>query len=167
MVTITTDAYITSTQVCELLKKLATTTALPITLVLDNARYQRCKLVMDLAETLGIELLFLPPYSPNLNLIERLWKLVKKECLDSKYYKNFSEFSGAISCFLTTMHISHRKQLDSLLTLKFQLFTEEQIKNASASGKITRAILDPLKKDKTGMVVVDNTTCAAEMDKAA
>ena len=52
LVTITNDAYITSTQVCELLKKLATTTALPITLVLDNARYQRCKLVMDLAETL-------------------------------------------------------------------------------------------------------------------
>ena len=167
LVTITNDAYITSTQVCELLKKLATTTALPITLVLDNARYQRCKLVMDLAETMGIELLFLPPYSPNLNLIERLWKLVKNECLYSKYYKNFSEFSGAISYFLTTKHISHRKQLDSLLTLKFQLFTEEQIKQASASGKITRVRLNPLKKDKTGIVVIDKTTCVDEMSKAA
>jgi transposase len=45
---------------------------IPITLFLDNARYQRCKLVMAKAIELNIELCFLPPYSPNLNLIERL-----------------------------------------------------------------------------------------------
>jgi hypothetical protein len=49
-----------------------------ITLVLDNARYQKCKLVGALAESLQIELLYLPSYSPNLNLTERLWKFVKK-----------------------------------------------------------------------------------------
>lgn len=129
--TITNDAYITSIQVCELLEKLAANTTLPITLVLDNARYQRCRLVMDLAAKLGIELLFLPSYSPNLNLIERLWKLTKKECLYSKYYKNFNDFSGAISGFLTNMHLTHQKKLNSLLTLKFQLFTAEQIKQAA------------------------------------
>ena len=64
---ITNDSYITSIQVCELLKKLASNTTLPITLVLDNARYQRCKLVMEFAKKLEIELLFLPPYSPNLS----------------------------------------------------------------------------------------------------
>ena len=128
---ITNDSYITSIQVCELLKKITNTTTLPITLVLENARYQRCRLVMDLAEKLGIELLFLPPYSPNLNLIERLWKLTKNECLYSKYYNNFKEFSGTIGHFLATMGSTHKKQLDSLLTLKFQLFTEEQIKKAA------------------------------------
>jgi transposase len=48
-------------------------------LVLGNARYQKCALVQTLAAALGIELLYLPSYSPNLNLIERLWKFVKKE----------------------------------------------------------------------------------------
>lgn len=124
---VTNDSYITSIQVCELLKKLAESTTLPITIVLDNARYQKCALVMELAKKLGIELLWLPSYSPNLNLIERLWKLTKKECLNSKYYNNFALFSGAISTFLTTMGSTHQKQLDSLLTLKFQLFTEEQV----------------------------------------
>lgn len=124
---VTNDSYITSIQVCELLKKIAESATLPITIVLDNARYQRCRMVMDLAQKLGIELLFLPPYSPNLNLIERLWKLTKKECLNSKYYSNFALFSGAITAFLTNMASTHKKQLDSLLTLKFQLFTEEQV----------------------------------------
>jgi transposase len=128
---ITNNSYITSIQVCELLKKLAENTMLPITIVLDNARYQRCQLVMGLAQKLGIELLFLPPYSPNLNLIERLWKFTKKECLNSKYYNNFFVFSEAILSFLTIIHITRKKELDSLLTLKFQIFTKEQVQQAA------------------------------------
>lgn len=127
---VTNDSYITSIQVCELLRKLANNATLPITLVLDNARYQRCRMVIELAQQLGIELLFLPPYSPNLNLIERLWKLTKKECLNSKYYPNFSLFCGAISTFLSTMEKTHKKQLDSLMTLQFKLFTEEEIQKS-------------------------------------
>jgi len=50
---------------------------MPITFILDNARYQRCTTVNTLAAQLNLELIFLPPYSPNLNLIERLWKFVK------------------------------------------------------------------------------------------
>ena len=57
--------------------------------------------------------------------------MTKNECLYSKYYNNFKEFSGAISHFLSTMGSTHQKQLDSLLTLKFQLFTEEQINKAA------------------------------------
>lgn len=60
----------------------------PITLVLDNARYQRCDLVQTLARSLRIELLYLPSYSPNLNLIERLWRFVKKECLAARCLEN-------------------------------------------------------------------------------
>jgi len=97
-------------------------------LVLDNARYQRCRLVIDLAKKLGIELLFLPPYSPNLNLIERVWKLVKKECLYSKYYENFPLFRQTIQNFIDTMAQVQQKKLNSLLTLNFQTFTEEQFK---------------------------------------
>ena len=67
------DGYITATTVCELLRKLSVQYAgLPIVIVLDNARYQHCNLVKELAKELGITLEFLPSYSPNLNLIERL-----------------------------------------------------------------------------------------------
>ena len=130
LITVTNDTYITSVQVCELLREIAKNATLPITLVLDNARYQRCHLVMTLAKELGIELLFLPPYSPNLNLIERLWKLVKKECLYSVYYENFASFRGAIQTFLTPNSM-HQEKLESLLTLNFQFFTQEQFKNAA------------------------------------
>lgn len=130
LTTITNFSYITSIQVCELLKKLKDSTTLPITIVLDNARYQRCHLVMELAKELGIELLFLPAYSPNLNLIERLWKFTKKHCLNSKYYSNFPLFHEAINTFLGTMHQSHHKELQTLLALNFQLFDKDQVAKA-------------------------------------
>ena len=85
VITVTNFTYINAESVCQLLRKLsALGLQVPITLVLDNARYQRCALVQSVADTLGIELLYLPAYSPNLNLIERLWKFVKKQCLYSK-----------------------------------------------------------------------------------
>ena len=84
LITVTNDTYINAQSVCELLYKLAALGLnMPITLVLDNARYQKCALVMEVAQTLDIELLYLTTYSPNLNLIERLWKFVKKQCLYS------------------------------------------------------------------------------------
>lgn len=131
LVTVTNDTYITSIQVCELMRMLAKRSTIPITIVLDNARYQRCKLVMNLAEELHIELLFLPPYSPNLNLIERVWKFVKKQRLTSLYYPDFASFRGAISSFVSQMHKTHKNELHSLLTLNFQLFDQNQVKKAA------------------------------------
>ena len=120
---IANDTYINAESVCELLRKIALLNLrVPITLVLDNARYQKCKMVYALATRLNIELLFLPAYSPNLNLIERLWKFVKKQALYSKYYSDFSHFRGAITDCLTQTHTTHRNELDRLLTLNFQAF---------------------------------------------
>ena len=65
--------------------------------------------------------------SPNLNLIERLWKFVKKKCLYAKYYEDFPTFSSAISGCLNNAHLQHKKELDSLLTLRFQHFDQAQI----------------------------------------
>ena len=128
VILVTNDPYITATQVCELLQKLANLgLKIPLTLVLDNARYQKCQVVQNLADSLGIELLYLPPYSPNLNLIERLWKFVKKKCLYAKYYEDFFQFSSAISGCLNEAHLKHKKELDSLLTLQFQKFNKAQI----------------------------------------
>ncbi len=127
LVTVTNDSYINAQSVCELLRKIAAAhEEIPITLILDNARYQKCKIVWALAESLKIELLYLPSYSPNLNLIERLWKFVKKQVLYSKYYADFTSFSGAITDCLAQTHAQHKPALDSLLTLRFQTLQEPQ-----------------------------------------
>jgi transposase len=120
--------YITSDTVCELLRLLAGAhPGVPLTIVLDNARYQRCALVQSLAQRLGMELLFLPPYSPNLNLIERFWKFVKKQCLYSKYYADHLAFQQAIIECIEQAPDKHQEALTSLLTLKFQSFKAVQV----------------------------------------
>ena len=121
LITVTNDAYINADSVCKLLEKIAVLALeVPITLVLDNARYQRCEAVTKYANSLNIELLFLPSYSPNLNLIERLWKFVKKKCLYSKYYDTFPAFKAAISECLNKIGIDYKEDLAGLMTLKFQ-----------------------------------------------
>ena len=127
LITVTNDTYINAQSVCELLHKLAALKLdVPITLILDNARYQKCALVLATAASLKIELCFLPAYSPNLNLIERLWKFVKKQCLYSKYYSDFAAFRSAIVDCLSQTHSTHKSALDTLLTLIFQLFQKAQ-----------------------------------------
>ncbi len=96
----------------------------PIYIVLDNARYQHCQLVRYIAWQFGIKLLFLPPYSPNLNIIERLWKFVKKKCLYAKYYDSFDKFQNAIFDTMKKVNsdVEYIKELQTLMKLKFQLF---------------------------------------------
>ena len=72
-----------------------------ICIILDNARYQRSNLVKTTAKFFNIDLLFLPPYSPNLNLIERLWRYFKKEVMKNKYYPDYSTFESAVETFFT------------------------------------------------------------------
>ena len=123
----TNDTYITAESLCALLHKLAALNlAVPITLFLDNARYQKCALVQAVAASLTIELCYLPAYSPNLNLIERVWKFVKKQSLYSKYYTDFAAFKTAIETCLREMPTTHQAALDSLLTLRFQRFEKAQ-----------------------------------------
>ena len=126
LVTITNLTYITSETVCQLLTTLASQNpGIPITLVLDNARYQRCRLVQELAASLEIELLFLPSYSPNLNLIERLWKFVKKRSLHGKYYATFTDFQTSIQECLAKISTEYRAEIETLITRNFQMFDKE------------------------------------------
>ena len=124
MITVTNHSYINAESVCLLLRAVAdaATPGIPITLVLDNARYQKCALVDTLAKQLGIDLLYLPSYSPNLNLIERVWKFVKAKCLRTKYYDNYDKFNAAIQQCLDDLPSKHKAAMDTLLTHNFQTF---------------------------------------------
>ncbi len=121
-------SYINADSVCALLRQVAAAgLPRPITLVLDNARYQRCALVQALARSLRIELLFLPSYSPNLNLIERLWKFVKKECLASHRLPDYETFTQAIDGCLNDLQTKYKGQMTTLLTLNFQTYEDEPV----------------------------------------
>jgi transposase len=124
-------AYINAESVGDLLRQLAAAgLPRPITLVLDNARYQRCAVVQALARSLKIELLFLPSYSPNLNLIERVWKFVKKQSLSTRVLSSYAEFTAAIDDCLSKLSTTHKAQMDTLLTLEFQTFEDVPVLTA-------------------------------------
>jgi transposase len=123
LVAVTNTTVVNTETMCELLRKLAALKLTgPITLVLDNARYQRNAVVMALAEQLQIELLFLPSYSPNLNLIERLWKFIKRRSLYGRYHPTFADFRTAIEEVLANIPTTHATDLASLMSLNFQQF---------------------------------------------
>jgi transposase len=88
----------------------------------DNAKYYVSKLVKAyLAENPRIQLIHLPPYSPNLNLIERLWKYLRKTVIHPHYYEKFEQFSAAIQDFFD--NIKDRKDhLATFIGCKFRLF---------------------------------------------
>jgi transposase len=126
IISVCNTTYINHLSVIELLEKIRdrhNDSVIPISVFLDNAKYQACKAVTEKAVSLNIELMFLPSYSPNLNLIERLWKKKKKDCLNCKYYSKFCEFKDAIDSSLNKIITGQaKKDMDSLLALNFQLF---------------------------------------------
>ena len=69
-------------------------------------------------------LLFLPSYSPNLNLIERLWRFIKRRALYGRYHPKFAEFQAAIQETLDGLPTTHADKLETLMTLNFQQFED-------------------------------------------
>jgi len=93
-----------------------------IYLILDNAGYYKGEKIREYLKTSRIKLVFLPPYAPNLNLIERLWKFFKKKVLYNQYYKTFSEFRDSCLNFFKKSNLKKfKKELSSLLTDHFQI----------------------------------------------
>ena len=120
LLTVTTHTYVNALTVCDLLRIVAAANVgRPITLVLDNAAYQKCTVVTALAASLGIELLYLPSYSPNLNLIERVWKYVKKQ-LRASNGTDYAAFTDTIDRVLSELPTTRKPDMDTLLTHTFQ-----------------------------------------------
>lgn len=125
LISVTNTTVVNTETMCQLLRKIAASGLTgPITLVLDNARYQRNATVQALASQLGITLMYLPSYSPNLNLIERLWKFIKRRAVYGRYHPTFADFQAAIQQTLDGLPTTHAEQLKTLMTLKFQTFED-------------------------------------------
>ena len=123
LLAVTNTTVVNTETMCELLRKLAAQgLSGPVTVVLDNARYQRNAVVQVLAASLGIELLYLPSDSPNLNVSERLWRFVKRAALYGRYHATFADFQAAIRDTLSQVSTKHKDKLASLMTLNFQVF---------------------------------------------
>jgi transposase len=125
LISITNTTVVNTETMCELLRTVAARGLIgPVTMVLDNARYQRNAVVQGLAAELGIELLFLPSYSPNLNVIERLWRFMKRTAAYSRYHPTFADFQAAVQDVLDRVSTTHASKLASLMTLNFQEFDD-------------------------------------------
>lgn len=131
-----------------MLKLKASEQALPITVVLDNARYQMCQLVFGLAKALDIELLYLPSYSPHLNLIERLWKFVRNQCLYSKYYAEFDDFKVAIETCIEQEQAQKRRSSYRAAS-KWFLIAEAKEARAEPDTEISGFIAKPIDRFKS------------------
>lgn len=123
LISVTNTTVVNTETMCELLHKIAALGLKgPVTLVLDNARHQRNAAVMALADSLGITLLFLPSYSPNLNLIERLWRFLKRRSVHGRYHPTFADFRAAIEDTIAGLSTTHADELATLMTFNFQRF---------------------------------------------
>lgn len=97
-----------------------------IYIISDNARYYHNKELKLWAEGTKIKQIFLPPYSQNLNLIELLWRFLRKKVINTGFYRTKEEFKIAIRRFFDNI-ADFREELESLLTLKFRLFNSQTV----------------------------------------
>ena len=89
--------------------------------ICDNAPYYHSKIIKEwLVQNPWCKVIYLPPYAPNLNLIERLWKYLRKQVTSYNFYEHFAEFRQAILDFFKNIK-EHKQALESLLTLNFHI----------------------------------------------
>lgn len=97
-----------------------------IYIIHDNARYNHSKRLREYLKTSRIKMIPLPSYSPNLNLIERLWGFMKRQVLYNRYYEQFDDFRDAIMDFFEKWIPKHKDIVSSLMTENFHLFVVNQ-----------------------------------------
>jgi len=89
--------------------------------IVDNAKYFKNEDVRQFLETSRIKLIYLPTYSPNLNLMERLWKFMRKKVMNNKFYKTVKNFRDAIFNFFDTLP-DIQEELAQFIGKKMHLF---------------------------------------------
>ena len=89
-------------------------------MVCDNARYYKNKELRAWLADKPIVQVFLPPYSPNLNLIEQLWKFLRQKIINTTFYRTKGEFRHAVHDFFTRL-TEYGPELASLLTRKYHV----------------------------------------------
>jgi len=94
-----------------------------IVIFLDNAMYNHARYTTTFVEWYNITLIFLPPYCPNVALIERLWKFSKKELVHNIYYEKFDDFKDTVCNFFNNLEKYH-DELETLLTKKFEIINK-------------------------------------------
>ena len=125
LVRVTNPDDINAESVCALWRAVAAASGgLPITRVLDHARHPNCAVVQALASSLGIERLSLPGYSPHRNRIERRWRLVRQQSLDSLDHDDFARLTTAIDPCLGALPTGPKGEMETLLTHEFQMFED-------------------------------------------
>lgn len=120
---LTTVGTVNAQTVCDFVDALeaAFPEAERIPVYTDNARYFHARLVKAYLADKRVRFVYLPAYSPNLNLIERLWKFCKKVVL-GQFYARFTDFTAAVDAFFANLR-RYRDELATLMTDKFELFT--------------------------------------------
>lgn len=91
-----------------------------IVIVLDNAKYNHANYTRNSAKNMKIKLFFLPPYSPNLNMIERLWKFTKKKIVHNEYYEQFDLFVNKVDNYFENLN-KYKQELTNIMTQKFEI----------------------------------------------
>jgi transposase len=123
-----TKENITGEQFIKLLEKLLAKhpDTDPFILYLDNAKYYSKPVVKEwLARHRQFRLVHVPPYSPNLNLIERLWKFLRKKAFQ-RWHRTFEAMQAAVAEVLDDLG-RYRKELDTLMTEEFHILTDEEV----------------------------------------
>ena len=118
-----TDGMINAVSVMEWIDRLEASfpDASQITVYVDNARYFHARLVKAHLAGTRVRFVYLPPYSPNLNVIERLWKFCKKKVLGT-FYATYAQFTKAIDTFFQNLQ-RYQEELSTLMTENFEVLT--------------------------------------------
>lgn len=91
-------------------------------IVLDRGRYQYCKAVWGLRDrNPRLKLHYLPPYSPNLNTIECLWKIMHEQTTNNRFYPNVKQFSERVHWFFNEYFPKHARMFIDRLTDNFRI----------------------------------------------
>lgn len=125
-VIITSTDSVNAQSTIELFKKVENNypNAKKIIIICDNARYYHSRIISKYLNTSKIKLEFLPPYSPNLNLIERLWRFMHKKITYNKYYESFDIFKNKILDFFENIE-KYKSDLKKLLIDNFEIIDSQ------------------------------------------